>query len=90
MALNITQEQYNTAQAYANARDYKGGWTYLASLGDNYADNAAAVTSGNATGTDVAFEVLVQVHWENTAPGAYADKFDQVATQRFQQGQKVR
>ncbi|PPK76538.1 hypothetical protein B0F87_103145 [Methylobacter tundripaludum] len=68
MALIITQEQYNTAKAYAAAGDYKSGWTYLASVGDNYADNAAAVTSGNATGSDVAFEILVQKHWENTAP----------------------
>jgi len=68
MTLNITQEQYNTALAYAAAGDYKSGWTYLASVGDTYADNAAAVTSGNATGIDVPFEILVQKHWENTAP----------------------
>ena len=85
MALNITQEQYNIAKAYADSGDYKGGWNYLASVGDNYADNAYAVTSGNATGWDVPFAILVPIHWENTAPGAFADKFDQVATQHFQQ-----
>ena len=86
MALNITAAQHAILDTYAQAGDYVGGWDYLASIGDNYADNAAAVTSGNATGLDKAFEVLVKVHWENTAGAdAYATKFDQVARQHFRQ-----
>jgi hypothetical protein len=67
MALNITAAQYAVAKAYADAGNYQAGWNYLSLCGDKYADNAAAVTSGNATGIDKAFEVLVKNHWENTA-----------------------
>ena len=68
MALNITAEQHAVIDSYAQAGDYVGGWNYLASIGDNYADNAAAVTSGNATGVaDKIFEILVKNHWDNTA-----------------------
>jgi len=52
MALTITSAQLTVANSYAASGDYKGGWQYLASIGDNYADNAYAVTSGNATGVD--------------------------------------
>lgn len=50
MALSITQEQLSIAQSYADAGDYKGGWEYLASIGDKYADNAYVVTTGNGKG----------------------------------------
>ena len=86
MALTITAAQLATAQSYAAAGDYVGGWNYLSTVGDKYADNAAAVTSGNATGVDKGLEVLVKNHWENTAgAGAYEQKFDAVARQHFQQ-----
>lgn len=84
MALTITSAQLATAQSYAASGDYVGGWNYLSSVGDNYADNAYAVTSGNATGVDKGFEVLVKNHWENTAgAGAYEQSFDSVARQHF-------
>jgi hypothetical protein len=86
MALNITAAQYAVAKAYADAGNYQAGWSYLSLCGDKYADNASAVTSGNATGIDKAFEVLVKNHWLNTAGAdAYSTKFDQVAAQHFQQ-----
>jgi hypothetical protein len=50
MALSITHEQLTIVESYANAGDYEGGWLYLASIGDNYADNAYVVTTGNGQG----------------------------------------
>ena len=86
MALNITVDQLDIAQSYAAVGDYVGGWNYLSTVGDKYADNAYAVTSGQATGVDKGFEVLVKNHWENTAgAGAYEQKFDKVAKQHFEQ-----
>ena len=86
MALNITAEQYAVVQSYAASGNYVGGWAYLSSVGDRYADNAYAVTSGTATGVDKGFEVLVKTHWDMTAGvGAYDEKFDAVARQHFQQ-----
>ena len=87
MALTITAEQHAIVQSYAAAGNYQGGWNYLASIGDNYADNAYAVTSGNATGViDQGFQILVQKHWTNTAgQNAYAEKSEQVARQHFRQ-----
>lgn len=87
MALTITAEQYATVQAYAAVGDYAGGWAYLTSIGDNYADNAYVVTTGDTAGViDQGFHVLVEKHWANTAgANAYADKFDAVAKQHFQQ-----
>ena len=38
MALSITQQQLAIAQTYAASGDYQGGWQYLASIGDNYAE----------------------------------------------------
>lgn len=36
----LTSEQLAVAQSYASSGDYVGGWQYLASVGDGYADNA--------------------------------------------------
>lgn len=87
MALHITSEQYDIAQSYANTGDYVGGWNYLASIGDRYADDAAAVTSASTEGiSGQFFQTLVKEHWNNTAgPDAYANKFDEVAKQHFEQ-----
>ncbi|MDP1931403.1 MAG: hypothetical protein Q8L60_08100, partial [Gammaproteobacteria bacterium] len=87
MALSITQEQLEIAQAYANAGDYKGGWQYLASIGDTYADNAYVVTTGNGKGYfDSLMHRLVKNYWDTVAgPGAYTEKFDSVARQHFEQ-----
>ena len=43
MALNITDEQYQKAKFHAEQGDYSGGWEYLASIGDKYADAASAL-----------------------------------------------
>lgn len=68
MALTITAEQYAVVQSYAATGDYQSGWKYLAAIGDNYADNAYTVTSGNATGPiESGFQILVEKHWANTA-----------------------
>lgn len=45
MVLKISSEQQAIAAIYAEKDDYIGGWAYLKSIGDNYADNAYAVTS---------------------------------------------
>ncbi len=75
MALSITQQQLATAQTYAASGDYQGGWQYLASVGDNYADNAHVVTSGSSR--DVYDEVMnrmVKNYWDKVAgPDAYRD-----------------
>ena len=49
MALSISPEQYEVAKAYAEAGNYRGGWEYLASIGDKYADDAYAVTTGGTS-----------------------------------------
>lgn len=87
MALTITEEQYAIAKSYADAGDYADGWRYLASVGDNYADNAYVVTTGDASGVvDQGFHILVEKHWANTAgPDVYSEKFDAVARQHFEQ-----
>lgn len=56
MALTITSAQLAVAQSYATSGDYKGGWQYLASVGDNYADDAYAITSHSTTGHGSFFE----------------------------------
>ncbi|MDX1253614.1 MAG: hypothetical protein IDH49_15450, partial [Gammaproteobacteria bacterium] len=87
MALSITDNQLSIAQSYADSGDYKGGWQYLASIGDNYADNAYVVTSGNSR--DVYDEVMnrmVKNYWDKVAgPDAYRDKFNDVAEQHYWQ-----
>lgn len=87
MALSITHEQLAIAESYANAGDYKGGWQCLASIGDNYADNAYVVTTGNGKGyLDNLMHRLVKNYWDTVAgPGAYTEKFDSVARQHFEQ-----
>lgn len=67
MALNITAEQYAVAQTYVANEDYAGGWNYLASIDDTYADNAYVVTTGDTDGiVDVAFHTMVKERWGNT------------------------
>lgn len=89
MALSITAEQLAALEVYYNEYNYEGGWNYLASIGDNYADDAAAVTStaplsGN-TINDM-LRTLIKTYWDVTAgPGAYDQKFKDVARQHFRQ-----
>lgn len=86
MTVSITDEQYAVAQSYAASGDYVSGWSYLASVGDSYADNAYAVTSGNSEWIDKGFQILVEKHWGNTAgTNAYDEKFESVARQHFRQ-----
>ena len=87
MALSITQQQLAIAQTYAASGDYQGGWQYLASIGDNYADNAYVVTTGNGQGYfDNLMHRLVKNYWDTVAgPDAYTEKFDSVARQHFRQ-----
>jgi len=86
MALTITPAQLATVQTFAAAGDYVGGWYYLASVGDKYADNAHAITSGTATGLDKGMELLVKNNWDNAAgAGAYEEHFGTVAKQHFKQ-----
>jgi hypothetical protein len=87
MALAITPQQLATAQSYAAAGNYQEGWNYLASIGDNYADDAYAVTTGNAQNIRQAMMYgMVRDYWDTVAgPGAYAEKFDSVSQQHFKQ-----
>ncbi|MCO6181037.1 Hint domain-containing protein [Ciceribacter sp. RN22] len=83
----ITDAQFAQVNLYVEALDYAGGWAYLASIGDNYADNASAVISATSVASQGRiFALLVERHWENTAGRtAYEQKFEAVALQHFQQ-----
>ncbi|NJM32208.1 MAG: hypothetical protein HC848_04215 [Limnobacter sp.] len=93
MTLSITPEQLQTVKSHIATGNYKEGWKYLASIGDQYADNAYAVTSGNSLSDDPFLRAydkimhrLVQNYWENVAgPNAYEEKFDAVGFQHFSQ-----
>lgn len=87
MATNITADQYAIAKNYSDQGDYSGGWRYLSSIGDNYADNAYAVASGNTSGSwDELMHAFVKSYWDTVAgENAYAEKFDSVARQHFEQ-----
>ena len=55
-------------------------WQYLASKGDSYADDAAAVTGLPTTPIGMVMNILVKQHWLNTAGAqAYQDDFHSVA-----------
>ncbi len=55
-------------------------WVHLAHHGDDYADNAAAVTGGGLSAYDQAFDLLVRNHWRETVGiEAYNNKFVDVA-----------
>jgi hypothetical protein len=87
MALTITTEQLATLQGYVEKKDYPGGWEYLASIGDNYADNAYAVTSGKGESwIDGLMYRIVRSYWgEAAGPNAYDEKFEKVSLQHFKQ-----
>ncbi|VUZ26587.1 Uncharacterised protein, partial [uncultured Comamonas sp.] len=91
MATSITQEQLMVVKSYAEAGDYKAGWKYLASIGDNYADNAYVVTTGDSDGlVDRLMHRLVKNYWDAVAgSGEYHRKFDGVAKQHFSQYVKI-
>lgn len=67
------------ARAQHAAGDYAGAWKTLSQHGDSYADNAYAVVGRPKDGFGDLFGNLVENHWENTAPGAYDEKFQEVA-----------
>ncbi|NMG35400.1 hypothetical protein GRF61_13190 [Azoarcus sp. TTM-91] len=87
MTLSITPEQFAIAEAYAANNDYANGWKYLASIGDQYAETAYPVASGDyRSPLDAAFYRLVQNHWENVAgKQAIRDHFESVAAQHYAQ-----
>lgn len=93
MALGITTEQRQLLQSYIDNNNYQGGWKYLAEIGDNYADNAYAVTTGCSVSAsflgqqyDQLMQYVVRSYWDTVAgPEAYNQKFDDVALQHFQQ-----
>ncbi|NSZ80814.1 hypothetical protein G6M17_16735 [Agrobacterium tumefaciens] len=92
MALAITADQYEVIRQYADAGDYKSGWKYLSSIGDNYADNAYGVTNvdygsmGEMLSSSLWMKSLVRFHWIRTAgEDNYNAKFSSVAVQHFQQ-----
>jgi hypothetical protein len=86
MALAISSDQLAIAQSYAAAGNYQAGWQYLASIGDNYADDAYAVTVGGQGGIDHLMNQMVKNYWETVAgPDAYAQSFDSVSRQHFEQ-----
>ena len=65
MALSIDQGQYNALKQYADAKDYVGGWQYLATIGDRYADNAAIVSSGRTDASNpyhLSQQLMVRKH----------------------------
>lgn len=86
MVLSINDQQLKRLKTFESANDYVGGWRYLASIGDRYADNAyAAVVEGSAYSEGRLFTLLVRHHWKNTAEtAAYEQKFAQVALQHFE------
>ena len=93
MATHITEAQRAILMQYAEKNDYIGGWRYLASIGDNYADNAYAVTSGEslsnnaiARNYDQLMTQMVRQYWDAVAgPNAYSEKFEIVALSHFKQ-----
>ncbi|MFT0214097.1 hypothetical protein VQ643_16110 [Pseudomonas sp. F1_0610] len=83
----LTEKQIINLKEFSDKKDYKGGWKYLASLGDSYADNAAVVTGEpvNKAGLDYLMQRMVQHIWINTVGWEnYSNKFESVAARHFE------
>ncbi|HGH0089062.1 hypothetical protein [Neisseria meningitidis] len=64
----LTPEQIQTLRGYAFRGDTYGGWRYLASLGDRYADDAAAIVGkdANLNGLNLWMKKGVENLWDDT------------------------
>ncbi|MET0067325.1 MAG: calcium-binding protein [Candidatus Thiodiazotropha sp.] len=77
MALTITESILNEAKALNAAGDVAGAYRVLASVGDNYSQNALVVIE-EIDEPDSIFARIVQAHWDRVAPGARQTHFMEV------------
>ncbi len=63
----LNSNQIEKLNRYLNGGDVAGGWNYLASLGDSYADNAAGVIDPtDTTAYNRMMHEMVKHVWHNT------------------------